>query len=281
MKFFQILLSATSLLFSLPSFAFEASTECIPPNSLHISQNSLNQTGITLEEFELLLDKVENIYAPIFTDLGAKLKINRRWDDNAVDASAMRFGTTWVVNMYGGLARHPQMDVEGLTLIACHEIGHHVGGFPRAHWASGEGQSDYYGSLKCLRKVWAKDDNVAIVSKLDVPASVSQKCLSQFKTKTKVALCVRSSMASLSMANVLAKLRGDGDPHFETPSTTVVSSIEHGHTPSQCRLDSTYAGSVCNVDQAVDVSETDPDAGVCSRKLGMTIGVRPLCWFHE
>lgn len=269
----------TVTLFSLPGFALPVTTNCIPANNLSIPADSLVQSGITQEEFESLLTKVEQVYTPIFTSLGAKLKINHRWDDNAVDANAMRFGQTWVVNMYGGMARHRQMTVEGMTLIACHEVGHHVGGFPRSHWASGEGQSDYYGALKCLRRVWSNDDNINIVTKLPVPQSVNQKCSSQFKTPSDVALCMRSAMASLSMARLLGELRGDGTPDFDTPSKTVVTSIEYGYTHSQCRLDTTYAGSVCPVDSSIDISETDPNQGVCSRQLGMVIGARPQCWF--
>ncbi|OQW46922.1 MAG: hypothetical protein A4S09_03175, partial [Proteobacteria bacterium SG_bin7] len=261
--------------------AHNLTTKCIPANNLSIPANNLIQTGISKDEFDLILNKIEQVYTPIVTNLGAKLRVNRRWDDNAVDANAMRFGTTWVVNMYGGMARHRLMDVEGMTMIACHEIGHHVGGFPRDSWYSGEGQADYYGALKCLRKVWANDDNLSIVAKLPVPSSVGQKCLSQFKTQADVAICMRGAMANLSMARVLAELRGESTPDFETPSKTVVTATVLGHTHSQCRLDTGYAGSLCSVDQTIDVSDADPNVGVCSRKAGISVGVRPLCWYRE
>ncbi len=268
-------------LFCSYSLAFKISGECIPQNNLKISIMNNLQSGITKEEFELLLTKVEEAYAPIFANMGVKLKLNRRWDDNSVDASAMRFGNTWVVNMYGGMARHPNSTVDGITLIACHEIGHHIGGFPKDQWVTAEGQSDYFGALKCLRKVWANDDNVSIATNLNAPALATQQCSNQFKTQTDIALCIRSAMASRSMARLLAVLRGESSPNFETPSKTVVAKIEMGHFHSQCRLDTLYAGSICSADHTINVSDTDAYAGVCSQKQGLEIGMRPKCWFKE
>lgn len=279
MKFIAILVLNVVSLISLNTSALPVSTNCIPANNLSIPEDRFMPSGISKDEFETLLTKIEQVYTPLFAALGAKLRINRRWDDNAVDASAMRFDKTWVVNMYGGMARHRQATVEGITLIACHEIGHHVGGFPKSSWSSGEGQADYFGALKCLRKVWANDDNINIVAKMPVPESVKQKCLTQFQSQNDVALCMRGSIAGLAMARLLGELRGDGTPDFDTPSKTVVTAIENGHTHSQCRLDTAYAGSVCSVDSSIDVSDTDPDQGVCSRKLGMAVGVRPSCWY--
>ncbi len=279
--FWNILFCLFGICFSSNSLAFKISGECIPRNNFKISIMNKQQSGISKEEFELMLTKVEAAYAPIFADLGAKLKINRRWDDDLVDASAMRFNSTWVVNMYGGTARHPSSTVDGMTLIACHEIGHHVGGFPRDGLLSVEGQSDYYGALKCLRKVWANDDNISVVNNLNAPISVTQKCSNQFKTRSDVALCIRGAMAGRSMARFLAAIRGESSPNFETPSNTVVAKIETGHFHSQCRLDTLYAGSLCNIDQSVNVSEVDAYAGVCSQKQGLEIGMRPKCWFKE
>jgi hypothetical protein len=51
-----------------------------------------------------------------------------------------------------------------MTLIICHELGHHVGGFPfvsgtpfGGYWAATEGQSDYYSTQVCARTMWDKE----------------------------------------------------------------------------------------------------------------------------
>jgi hypothetical protein len=79
------------------------------------------------------------------------------WTDDTVNAFASREGNRQVVTLYGGLIRHPYMQLEGVGLVLAHEIGHHLGGAPRypgIPWASCEGQADYWGSKIAMRKVW-------------------------------------------------------------------------------------------------------------------------------
>lgn len=262
------------------SLAHTGTTECIPKNNLLIPE-SMNFSGITKEEFMDVLDKVEKVYAPIIEEHGATLDVVRSWDDDTVNAQAWQTGKTWHIEMFGGLARHEETTVDGMALVACHELGHHVGGMPRQTWASNEGQSDYYGSLKCLRKVWAKDDNQAIVAKLEIPKTVSDKCSSEHKNANDAAICMRGSLAGMALGRLLGSLGGQKMPKFETPDSKIVKKTNHAHPRAQCRLDTYFAGSVCKVEHTVDVSNTDAEVGVCSRKFGETAGVRPLCWFFD
>ena len=107
-------------------------------------------------DFHLLIDKVEKVFNPVFFKQGKKLKINRYWESPVVNASDQLLSDESVINMYGGLARHSKMTTDGLALIICHEIGHHIGGAPKYHsrengnWGSSEGQADYFATLKCL-----------------------------------------------------------------------------------------------------------------------------------
>ena len=84
--------------------------------------------------------------------------------------------------MFGGLARHKLVTPDGFALVACHEMGHHLGGAPRrGGWASNEGQSDYYATTKCARRIWAEDNNAAImqdrISKgLEISEKAQQEC---------------------------------------------------------------------------------------------------------
>ena len=48
----------------------------------------------------------------------------------------------WVVAMFGGLARRPEVTKDAFQFVVCHEVGHHLAGWPFAYdWASNEGQS--------------------------------------------------------------------------------------------------------------------------------------------
>ena len=104
--------------------------------------------------------------------------------------------------------------------MLCHELGHHLGGTPTkdsASWASTEGQADYFATLKCLRKVFRKDDNVTYVTQLNVPPLVSEKCAASFKTDWEIALCKRTTVAGLSVSAISADIRNTDLPTVETP----------------------------------------------------------------
>lgn len=87
-----------------------------------------------------------------------EIEFHIEWSDNTVNAYAWRENGKEHVAILGGLLRHMAIGVEGAGLVLAHEIGHHRGGEPRYpapnDWASCEGQSDYWGALVCMRKVW-------------------------------------------------------------------------------------------------------------------------------
>jgi len=238
-----------------------------------------NFSGITEEQFNDSLDKVFEVYKPILEGHDANFMIDRYWSNDTINAFAFQNGTDWHIAMYGGLARHEETTLDGFTLVACHELGHHVGGFPKIDWASNEGQSDYYGSLKCLRKVWADDDNIAIVKEMDIDPVAKELCEAEFKDPAASAMCQRSSMAGLSLGRLLADLGGDKMPKFETVDDSVVDKTNNRHPKAQCRLDTYFAGSVCMVAHDEDVDKKDPDQGVCARNKNQEIGARPKCWY--
>jgi hypothetical protein len=187
--------------------------------------------------------------------------------------------------MFGGLARHEAITEDGFALVVCHEIGHHIGGAPKkggwfGGWATNEGQADYFATLKCLRKTFRAENNTAIVAALNVPATVSKTCSSEFSDATDQLICQRGAMAGMSTAKLFQALRKQpAAPEFATPDTKVVSKTNHNHPDTQCRLDTYYSGAVCNINEMVDVDQKDEAVGVCYRESGDTTGVRPLCWF--
>src|SRR4051812_40125480 len=101
----------------------------LPENDFYIpaNQKGLNG-GLTEAQFNAAIDKVETVYAPIIASAGGKLQIDRNWTDGTVNAYASQVGKTWKVAMFGGLARHNTITEDGMSLVVCHEIGHHVGG---------------------------------------------------------------------------------------------------------------------------------------------------------
>lgn len=252
-----------------------------PENNLWIGTDEKMVSTVTKEAFNKIMDDVGAIYAPIVKAKGGNLVFQRNWDDGTVNAYASRQGTTWQVAMFGGLARYKDMTVDGFTYVVCHELGHHLGGAPkyvRNPWASVEGQSDYYGGLKCMKRLWANDNNVAIVDNMQVDAVVEKACEKQFANSNEAALCKRLAMAGKTLGQTLADLGQEKAVDFATPSTVVVTKLMESHPPAQCRMDTYFAAALCDKDPTDDFSDTDRLVGACNAGTE-TIGFRPRCWY--
>jgi hypothetical protein len=289
MKYLKQGLLIAALAISAPIWSCsEDGTEgFLPENNLRIPVDALRTAGLSEEQFNNVIDSVESIYAPIVDEEGGKLIISRGWTDSTVNAYAQRSGSNWMVSMFGGLARHETITPEGFALVVCHEIGHHIGGSPKKvsyysnSWASNEGQSDYFATLKCLRRVWMNDNNAEIIANMEVPAALSEACNKQWSSNEDRALCIRGGMAGDSVARLFAALRNQQPSKFETPDTRAVTVTNDNHPATQCRLDTYFQGALCEVSFNENVNQSEEVAGTCHGTLGHSIGLRPTCWFKE
>ena len=235
-------------------------------------------SGIGEEEFHRVLDKLEELYAPTIQELGGRLVMIRDWASTTVNAYAQRQGKNWQVKMFGGLARHADITSDGFALVGCHELGHHLGGMPMkgTKWASNEGQSDYFASSKCFRRYVEDEDNVQIMSNVQVPGRVRAFCQEIHGASAEdVAVCERSSMAGLSLARLLAKSKkAKSSLAFESENRSLkpVGKTSHSHPAAQCRLDTYFQGALCYLGH--------DEKGYCSRRVGDHYGVRPHCWYR-
>jgi hypothetical protein len=221
--------------------------------------NFVNQ--ISESEFNEAIKEVEDLYTPIAEALGFTLNIEGDWNDSTVNAYTQRNGKEWYIAMFGGLARRPEITVDGFKLVICHEIGHQMGGFPSSSWASYEGQADYVATHVCGRKLFSK----APVTEL----KISKYC-DGLKTKDDQMVCSRLLDAGQSLGNLLAALAGNDMPKYNTPDTVVVRKTKSAHPRAQCRLDTYKAGAVCIKPWDDKVIPQDAKA-VCSN--------RPRCWY--
>lgn len=249
----------------------------LPPNNLRIPIGDVNALGIDEAAFDAVLTRVESIYAPIFAAKGKKLRVNRKWPDDTVNANAMQFNDTWVVNMYGGLARHKAVTAEGFALVACHEIGHHIGGYPKtdALWPTNEGGSDYFATLKCLRRVFTGNEDTSKLHPVAVKA-----CAAAHAAATDRKFCEVGALAGQSIAALFQNLRGQpAPPSYSTPDPTVVAKTSDSHPDTQCRLDTYYAGALCSKPLSEEQVDGAPITGACTATQGFSVGLRPKCWY--
>ncbi len=257
----------------------------LPENNLQIPIGAAEAKGITQDQFNKVLDRVQALYGPVVASKGGTLQINRLWDNATVNASAQRNGNTYVLNMYGGLARHKTITQDGFALVACHEMGHHIGGFPKIKgwmnsWASNEGQSDYFANMKCLRRVFA-DPGSAEFTRMDANDDfAAEACAKTHKGAQDAAICLRGAQAGMSVAALFQELRKEPKgPSFSTPDPSVVSKTNDAHPGTQCRMDTYFQGSLCSKPVSEEVSDSDPRPGACTRTEGFSAGIRPLCWY--
>jgi hypothetical protein len=275
-------LIAACLFLSLPVFACDEGI--VKENNRQIPVDSIFANDMTREDFEKNMKGFEAFFAPLIErDYDQELIVFHSWGSNTVNAYAEKKPGKVMVTVYGGLARHPAITLDGLSLTLCHELGHHFGGYPKKttnRWSSAEGQADYYSTTKCLRVLWEKEDNQKIMKDREVPSLVREQCHVSYKTKAEQALCERISLAGQSLALMFQDLDHDSiTPKFETPDPLKVHVINYMHPFSQCRLDTYFQGAICPVSEAQPFLNNDEAAGACHPRNGHQRGLRPQCWF--
>ncbi|MBF0298710.1 MAG: hypothetical protein HQK51_08320 [Oligoflexia bacterium] len=264
------------------NFMPSTSKSIVEENKLNIPVGAKSVSKITKEMFNNIINEIQRIYNPIISSKNAHLIIEKDWANGTVNAYANRSGRNWLIHIYGGIARHPAITADGLAIVVCHELGHHIAGIPKVEaysWASNEGQSDYYSVLKCFRKYVANDNNEAFVKKLTVPDYVSTLCSRSFANLEDIAICKRTSMAGKSVSDLFASLRYSNKTNFNTPDPKIMGATYNAHPAPQCRLDTYFAGALCPVSDNEDVSDFDVTKGTCTKKNGYTKGLRPRCWY--
>jgi hypothetical protein len=238
----------------------------LPENDMKIPVGDVRARGIDEAMFNSVLDRVERVYTPIVAAKGGQLRVVRKWTDPT--------GNVWQITMFGGLARHAATTEEGFMLVACHELGHHIGGHPKSSWATNEGGSDYYATLKCMRIMYGEN---APLGEVDPVAEAG--CSAQFAGEAARNGCRNGARGGQSVAFLFQALRNSPTPpKFDTPNTTVVDRMYNQHPETQCRLDTYYQGALCAAALGTDVG-SDPNQGTCTAKNGQSVGLRPRCWY--
>ncbi len=237
--------------------------------------------GVTEENFRSTIKNFQSTFAPeVKQKHRADLLVYGQWASDSVNAYAERDMNAWIITIYGGMARHKKLTTDGLKLILCHELGHHLGGAPKKgtnRWSSAEGQADYFATSKCLRKWWRNEtwDN----KEVQVPVYLIDQCAQSFSTKHEQLLCQRIALAGKSVAEMFQEIHQEPFPEFHTPDLLQVSQTYRLHSSAQCRLDTFLQGALCQVSEEIDFTYSDEMTGACHLDLGDLRGQRPSCWY--
>jgi hypothetical protein len=292
------IITLTSLCF-LVAVPGTSNATILPPNDLWKQDNRFAATGITEQQFNSILDLIELRYRPEFFFFNATLVINRFWDDPTVNSYARRTGNNWIIDMYGGLARRAEITPDGFALVACHEVGHHLGGYPffTGSWGAVEGEADTYATQACARYIWRSDPANADIAR-NAPQIVRDRCDAAWANTADRELCCRIAMAGKSLSDLLGVLDGH-QVDYSTPDTQIVRQTASGHPAAQRRLDTYFAGALCGVFFNFDIipgvgdpiGQNSPHAEITAATASclpasLLMGTpgyngqdRPRCWF--
>ncbi len=282
-RFFLYFFLASS--YSLKSFCCFNSSEgesFLPENKMYIHTGLKNRSGIDKEMFNQILDELEIEFKEEAIDAYPMFEIKKLWDEGTVNAFASGSG---VLHFYGGLARHPLMTPESFILVACHEMGHIIGGFPRttsryAAKLSPEGQADYFATLKCARRLFSKEYGKKIETK--IPDELDRKCLKSHANSKDYNICVRTIVASLKLGEILVSLTPNYGPiELSSKPLPAVNKTHFSYPSNQCRLETFFAGAFCDRSVEEKIQNEDEISGVCHKASGDLIGMRPECWFKS
>jgi hypothetical protein len=255
-----------------------------PDNSQNIPVNNNKKSLVRLTEDVFLqwIEVFKKQMGPVVAKRYSKeLTVQPHWEDSRVKAWATRdMEDNAVINITGGLARHPLMTQEAFTLLLCHELGHQFGGAPKKmrgrsdlrSWSSAEGQADYYAATRCFPQF--------------VKAGIFKKTKEHAPSVYKVCLtdqCTDVVEAGLSVARLFHDVTSVGDvPGLEQKDSRKVFRTIYKHPRPQCRLDTFVSGANCDMSalEKSNIDDSDPLVGVCPTNPDENReGGRPACWF--
>ena len=270
----------------------------MPINDLYkedvITPAIISDTAVSREFFYQLLNDFQEKYSPIVSQVGGQLVVHGDWQNPTVNAQANQADGLWNVLLFGGLARRPEITKDGFTLVVCHEMGHHLAGYPfySGSWGSTEGQSDYYSGMACARDFWIDDLSINAAYRSIIPDIPKKECDASWYDQENKDLCYRIMMAAKSTTNLLATLSGTS-VSFKKRDATKVEKTYESHPLPQCRLDTYMAAAICISEWDISIipgrdlfpnqnskeAEAIAASITCSRFHGFKRGLKPLCWY--
>lgn len=204
------------------------------------------------EQIEKLMKSFEDHFSPLVEKQGGKLFFILNWESPRVIAEALRSNSLeWEIVLHGGAVRSPELSNDEISLILCHELGHHLGGKPTSAqdgWSACEGQADYWSTSSCITFMLEKVKNEKKI--VSTPEAI-QWCK---QNRTPDENCIRFAQAALNLTRFYGKFTPQGYPRLDTLDSTIPPRTFYGHPNPQCRLDTLLAGYMKNS--------------------------RPFCWFH-
>ncbi len=134
------------------AWAWSAQASFFPPSTAILKTSQYATDPERALRVEQSIERFHQKLAPLALAKEAELVVVPIWQDPRINALALKKPGIMEIQIYGGLMNHPELDEDELTLVLCHELGHHLGGVPlasRQGWSSCEGQADFWSATVC------------------------------------------------------------------------------------------------------------------------------------
>lgn len=292
-KVFKFSMTCMLYFFSLPALSCEHGF--FPDNNSYMLSESNANMGVQAQS-GIVMQKIKEIYNPIFAQKDKSLIIEIQWSEAKVNAYATKDdNNNPLIRVTGGMANHELLTTDGLALILCHEVGHFLGGEPKKlrgrstkrSWSSAEGQADYYANAVCLKKLFRILPPIQEFKEIKETATlartekslngINRSYLNEIERLCETPLCNRIALASLNVAQVYATTRFfNRELSFTYPDNSTVYETLYSHPNPQCRLDTMVAALRCKDSEKLSFKLNDPISGACKTPEFR----RPRCWYY-
>lgn len=252
---------------------------CLVFSFLNTGFAKIENKNLTPEQ-QSVIEKIQEIYLPIFSSLNQKLSVNILESSETNAHATYELGNP-VIKISKGMIQHSELTQDALALVLCHELGHFLGGAPkrprgrgRYSWSSSEGQADYYAMAFCMKKYVKASPTRDNKKNFNALASIHQMELEGLCSENP--LCNRLSLAALSLVKIYAATTFYHMPlSFKYKDITETYETIHHHPSPQCRLDTMMAAALCNDSENIPFSNQNSRLSVCQDSRFK----RPSCWF--
>ena len=193
------------------TLCIEVQGACLP-ESPTMNKKNLKVNISTFLKMEESVNQFQDLITPIIPS-DHNLVIRLEPLNPRINALINKLENQLVIQVYGGILVHSQINESALMLLLCHEIGHYLGGQPlqsKDGWSSTEGQADYYSATNCAHLIGLNEATF-----ID---------------------------AALRLTKMYAEVTREPVPELDSCDERVTPRTNFGYPPIQCRLDTLIAG---------------------------------------
>ena len=212
-----------------------------------------------------ILREFSDIFTPWVADRGGRFTLDVNEDKFVLAKGDRRKEDidNFIVQVNTGLLELPDITVDGLRLLLCHEMGHLLGEEPYrkipAEYGSDadfidkngkpfftcEGQADWWATNTCMKVLLNLQDEESLNKRaIDIHPKVTERCQKKFSSKKDQLICQLSAHAGLFFLQMGFKTKDFGIQFgFDFEAKERPRQTIDGEYPSrQCRLDTILAG---------------------------------------